>query len=188
MRNFYTNTPRVLLIHPSKNGCPDNFRRHSILGNALLDQFQSTPPSIPSVQSPACTANCQADVRDVLRHVAGGYEGMPRYREKTRDPVRSPQELGGYRYVLQYDLTSIIFYSNSDYPGITTLGPNDALFAGCTRINKDKRRPLLDVPKMWIIGRYDHFLTTPQMLITGQSGTILLRNKWKRYNMHRKNC
>jgi hypothetical protein len=113
---------------------------------------------------------------------------MPRYREKTRDPVRSPQELGGYRYVLQYDLTSIIFYSNSDYPGITTLGPNDALFAGCTRINKDKRRPLLDVPKMWIIGRYDHFLTTPRMLITGQSGTILLRNKWKRYNLHRKNC
>ncbi|KIM34732.1 hypothetical protein M413DRAFT_33066, partial [Hebeloma cylindrosporum] len=35
-----------------------------------------------------------------------------------------------------------------DAIGITTLGPNDALFAACTRINKDKRRPRLDVPKM----------------------------------------
>jgi hypothetical protein len=44
---------------------------------------------------------------DVPRHIAGGYEGMPRHQEKTRNPVRSPPELGGCQYVLQCDTTSI---------------------------------------------------------------------------------
>lgn len=35
------------------------------------------------------------------------------------------------------------------------LVPGDYLFGACTRINKKTRRPMLDVPKMWVIGRYD---------------------------------
>ena len=96
---------------------------------------------------------------------------MPRYREETRNPFLSPQELGGCWYVLQSDPSSIHIY-NSYYTGIMTLGPNDALFATCTRINEYERRPLLDVPKLWIIGRYDGFWTILGMLMKGRSGTI----------------
>ena len=53
-----------------------------------------------------------------------------------------------------------------------TLGPNDALFAACMRINEYERRPLLDVQKLWIIGRYDGFQMILGMLMKGRSGTI----------------
>jgi hypothetical protein len=37
-------------------------------------------------------------------------------------------------------------------PGFLELIPGDFVFAACTRTNKTLRRPLLDVPKVWVTG------------------------------------
>jgi len=93
------------------------------------------------------------------------------------------QAIGMYCNTFQHQF----FFFFSYYPGITTLDPNDAFLAACTRINEAKLRTLLEVPKMWIIGRYDGLLTTLGMLITGESGRILLKNKRKSLTLRRRN-